>query len=431
MNARINAPVLKVVGAVCAGLLLAGGTTAAIAEPKDLPTPTAAAQGACEYVRKPDHLKALKANGVKQADCQQQLVTAPPSVFSIVDAIKQKAGVAGDVPMATFPQPTGSGQMQANGLAPYSDSIVPPLSPACIGINQLGLRTTSRMNACELYAFVHYIVRTSDGAILGTAWFSVMTWQDLNPRSRTWTVGHVIRMESAVDAAVPGIWTYMWDSCGSPCTKVSDNPANDWELLHQGELWGGSTTLKSVSGVIDRSHTASSIWTFSTITNAQNLAMGVTDNYPEARCDRVDYLASNSGEGCVYGDVTGALVESISNPAVTQAAQFMRDAQNNLPPHPGLRGWQPLTRASDYEAAANRAISGPVCSKLPKTSGQQCDEYPFAATQQGAAFGEQGFWWDVRAVNGAQNQKVGSDLSVMFSKERYFYGDKFWVDVQN
>lgn len=61
--------------------------------------------------------------------------------------------------------------------------------------------------------------------------------------------------------------------------------------------------------------------------------------------------------------------------------------------------------------------------------GQQCDEYRFAATREGAAFGPHGSYWDVKAANGDHTQKVGRMLGSMYSKERYFYGDTFYVDV--
>lgn len=84
-----------------------------------------------------------------------------------------------------------------------------------------------------------------------------------------------------------------------------------------------------------------------------------------------------------------------------------------------------------YEQDANRAISRPVCAKLPRKDGRQCDEYPFAATREGAAFGPQGTYWEVKAVNGDHNQIVGRMLGLMYSNERYFYGDTFYVDVLN
>lgn len=37
----------------------------------------------------------------------------------------------------------------------------------------------------------------------------------------------------------------------------------------------------------------------------------------------------------------------------------------------------------------------------------------------------------MKAVNGDHNQKVGRMLGSMYSNERHFYGDTFYVDVLN
>lgn len=434
-------------------ILLCGGATAAVAQgqPKDNQLPPAAAEArggqllkdhgkpgvlppanetSCENVRKPENLKALKAKGVKHVECQQWLDKAPPETIEWANNLTKDA----EVPPANFPQPTGNGEMQVNGLAPYTDEIVGGLSQACVGKRDLGLTTLSRTQACQLYGFWHHVIRTQDGANIGNAYFSLMTWQDLNPRSRLWHVGHAIEMLYADGVAVQGINTYFWSNCrapGLPCEKTGAVPADEWVLVKPNQLMGGRTHFKSTQAVVDRSHAASAMWTFSTVPGAQNIAKGETPAFMEIRCDRIDYLAQNSGEGCVYGAFAGTLTLRISDSTMTESAAWVREAQQRFATHPGLRGWQPLHRSFPYELDANRAISGPVCNKLPKKDGQQCDEYPFAATREGAAFGPQGTYWDVKAVNGDHNQKVGWMLGSMYSNERYFYGDTFYVDVLN
>lgn len=73
--------------------------------------------------------------------------------------------------------------------------------------------------------------------------------------------------------------------------------------------------------------------------------------------------------------------------------------------------------------------SDPVCKKLPKTGNQQCDEYPFASTSEGAASGKQGVTWDVKAVPGPHSGALGTLISVMYSRQRFFYGDPFYVSI--
>ena len=66
----------------------------------------------------------------------------------------------------------------------------------------------------------------------------------------------------------------------------------------------------------------------------------------------------------------------------------------------------------------------PVVAGAPKTN---CDEFPFQTTAQGAASGIIKVYWRNRMVNGLQNQKVGSMLAALYSTERFWYGDHFYV----
>lgn len=434
-------------------ILLCGGATAAVAQgqPKDKPLPPAATEArggqlltdhgepgvlppanetSCENVRKPENLKALKVKGVKHAECQQWLDKPTPEMHAMVDELTKDI----DVPAANFPQPTGSGEMQANGLAPYTDELVGGLSQSCVGKRTLGQTTLSRTQACQLYGFIHQVIRTSDGANIGNAHFSLMTWQDLNPRSRLWHMGHAIRMVHADGVAVQGINTFFWSNCvagSSGCEKTGQVPDDNWVLVKPGELMGGRTHFKSTKDVVDRSWTSSAMWTFSTVPDAQNIAKGETPAFMQVRCDRIDYLAQNSGEGCVYGDQPGNLVLRISDDTITESAAWIREAQQKLFTHPGLRGWQVLHRSFPHQLEANRSVSRPVCDRLPKKEGQSCDEYPFASTREGAAYGPQGQYWDIKAVNAKHNSNVGNKVSQMYSQERFFYGDTFYVEVRD
>ncbi|MEV1001317.1 DNRLRE domain-containing protein [Nonomuraea sp. NPDC050202] len=63
--------------------------------------------------------------------------------------------------------------------------------------------------------------------------------------------------------------------------------------------------------------------------------------------------------------------------------------------------------------------------KLPMGGGLHCDEYPFAATVQGAA--NANGHYSVRAVNGAQNSLQGSRAGSFYTQYRVGEGNKFWV----
>ncbi len=97
-------------------------------------------------------------------------------------------------------------------------------------------------------------------------------------------------------------------------------------------------------------------------------------------------------------------------------------------------GFPALTRATPAQKAANDSARKIPCAALklitvvpPGTPTQNCDEYPFQATAQGAASGVMKLNWDIRMVNGLQNQKVGSMLSSLYTTSRFWYGDHFYV----
>lgn len=91
---------------------------------------------------------------------------------------------------------------------------------------------------------------------------------------------------------------------------------------------------------------------------------------------------------------------------------------------PGATVDRPLTRATDpVVRTSNSAVACP--SSFPKDPGQDCDEYPFRSTWQGAAFGP----YDSRAINSEQNQQGGIALRQFYDQERVLNLDPFIVTI--
>ena len=112
------------------------------------------------------------------------------------------------------------------------------------------------------------------------------------------------------------------------------------------------------------------------------------------------------------------------------AVAFYRDMQRDLPTHPG-RWPNSLGRSTDVQRVVNRLVSDRACVPLRGTIQRyQCDEYPFAATAEGAASGPRGVNWDVRLMPNTHNQRVGGLLSAFYQDQRMFMGvDRFYVDI--
>ncbi|MFI6296396.1 LamG-like jellyroll fold domain-containing protein [Nonomuraea sp. NPDC050790] len=68
-----------------------------------------------------------------------------------------------------------------------------------------------------------------------------------------------------------------------------------------------------------------------------------------------------------------------------------------------------------------------------KTKWEQCDEFPFASTKQGAAFvhdryGAKNF--SVKSILGSQNTSAGRHLNIFYARYRVLANDKFWVHLK-
>jgi hypothetical protein len=98
---------------------------------------------------------------------------------------------------------------------------------------------------------------------------------------------------------------------------------------------------------------------------------------------------------------------------------------------------EPLHRLLDSALqAANNTAAVAVCTDVwgdYSGTGQQCDEYPFATTKEGAYTGTvangglQRF--SARLINGSDNGTAGSRLGATYSDQRVLPDDAFLVRV--
>ena len=159
------------------------------------------------------------------------------------------------------------------------------------------------------------------------------------------------------------------------------------------------------------------------------------------RCDSATYLPSIAG-GCVFPSVSELFKLRKSDQRVDETANHIERAQNSplatLPPAlfkviPGKPGsGLPLER-NYYDMnlrRLNRDTAVRACQTwfpLYPTLGQDCDEYPFATTFQGAANGNN---YSVWAVTSSDNQLAGSDLSGFYGSQRILHDyDPFYVMI--
>ena len=177
---------------------------------------------------------------------------------------------------------------------------------------------------------------------------------------------------------------------------------------------------------------------------------------PLIRCDVG--LAMSTSTGCIF-ERAPAILTTISDAdpdsLVKQSAAHIRDAQNSgLPgryvPSPDSilpidSGNNALSRQKIASLInANRRFSTNICRvgtpsfsdecTIPDGStdenipGCQCDEYPFAATEQGGGDAPTP-GVSTRMITGGDNMKSGQLLGTFYTQQRVIQGEKFYVNV--
>jgi hypothetical protein len=162
----------------------------------------------------------------------------------------------------------------------------------------------------------------------------------------------------------------------------------------------------------------------------------IQSSAPTLRCDKV---ARSGTSGCRFADYPAVFEVSLGDPDTDESAEHIKVAQSILPGNigywhhdAGLRG-AALTRTRDASLnTANRTAAGLLCrTQFPESAGAglNCDEYPFAATNQGASVVPESSM-AVRYIPGEDNQKVGRRLGNFFcTVARVLDGEQFWVKV--
>lgn len=187
------------------------------------------------------------------------------------------------------------------------------------------------------------------------------------------------------------------------------------------------------------------------------------------RCDSAEYFLASRTKACVFHDVIPHLQYRMyeadgSRTVVYAVAEHIRDAFANPDATyprkldgpkriPGRYGAQPVQEqylervpVGGSVHTANGREKDRACDRttpyqdtgLPQSpgEGEQCDEYPFASTQQGASNPN----WDfsVRAVPTGDNSRAGSALRDFYRDDRILYSenkpfgewnDAFYVEI--
>ncbi|WP_181400101.1 NucA/NucB deoxyribonuclease domain-containing protein [Actinokineospora spheciospongiae] len=169
-----------------------------------------------------------------------------------------------------------------------------------------------------------------------------------------------------------------------------------------------------------------------------------------ARSQNPNYAKSSD---CVFHAATGWFKLNIADPEITESAQLIYDAHNNIGnTYPGNTGkyipgeigeTEPLQRlfydSNLRQANRNKSIAsckqnwGTNYTQRPDGLTNDCDEFPFATTYEGSFTVTDGMLrtYAVRPVLSSHNQKVGSRLSLFVAEDHILDGDDYYVTAYN
>ncbi|HYN93761.1 MAG TPA: hypothetical protein VES42_07910 [Pilimelia sp.] len=250
-----------------------------------------------------------------------------------------------------------------------------------------------------------------------------------------------------------------------PSTPVGCDSAESY-VGKRLDQWTGEWTSWTVSSAAGASSARDSVlrhqWSFQGYV-VDSFAFRLADAESERRtirCDSSTVFGKKRQGACIHDDVTPHLQYSVNDPKVKEVAEHIRCAQEALTcvTHPvkdnaklipgkfiegqrndltALHRVRSSTTNSPV-AEANRRVVRAACARLPievydTAKGQECDEYPFASTMEGAACCEPPkFDWDysIKGVPGDVNGCAGRALKKYYREDRILYEqDGFFVRI--
>ncbi|MXN76871.1 hypothetical protein GR157_19290 [Burkholderia sp. 4701] len=328
------------------------------------------------------------------------------------------------------------------------------VSPICTTVSTERTKDAllSRGAYCQKSIPLEYVVKDDQNSEVGRVAIEAYAYSDNPLNQLAWTLKFRFRTRT-ISGNPGGVMIKPVVECGSACT-VAPNAgvplaigglSNEVSVAVTPNM-GGNNPL-SLRPTIEYRVAKSG----DSFENGASVSSYSGDGYiPDIRCDVG--LAKSGTQGCVYPDAPAILrAITATNAGVIQSATHIREAQAaGLPGkfvpkgdgtiHPDSSA-NALTRTRDAALRRdNRSESKKQCEKkYGSVTGQctftgdpdetqtdcDCDEYPFASTQQGAL----NYEVSVKRIDASDNRRAGAYLGNFFAGERVLDDEKFYVDV--
>ncbi|MDN7672492.1 NucA/NucB deoxyribonuclease domain-containing protein [Burkholderia oklahomensis] len=313
----------------------------------------------------------------------------------------------------------------------------------------------SRGAYCQKSDSFEYVVRGDQNNEVGRVGIEAYAYSDNPSNQLAWTLKFRFRAR-AISGNPGGVMIKPVVECGSACTVAP----NAGVPLAMGGLSGEvSVTITPNMGtdnplLIRPSIEYRVVKTGDSFENGPSMDWyGGMGYIPNIRCDVG--LAKSSTQGCVYPDAPAVLrTITTTNPDVDESAIHILEAQAAGRPgkfvllgdgtiFPDKSKSRPLTRTRDADwRRRNRSTSKDQCiAQYGSVKGQctftgdpdetpadcDCDEYPFASTQEGARDNEV----SVKRIDASDNRRAGAFLGNFYLNQRVLDNEEFYLDVDS
>ncbi len=312
-----------------------------------------------------------------------------------------------------------------NAAAPAQPATTAPSAPSYCASNS---DYYQRFGNCLSEDWWYDIYNTSTGAIEGYGSGTMTFWNQLSYNNRGWDMEGDLNINTFSGLAVGTTINaaFVCNSTGADCgvtpVDTSWGPQTEFVPANDNANYAGGQSFQSSGTGTDYQNFEVYMTFENPNVTASFLTIGPTSGGATQRCDNFSYF-NNSAGGCVFYQYPYNFFNiSLSDPTVYQAAEVDEIGQQTISTHPGLYGsGAPLTRDTNpADQQANRAVA---CKNVPPS----CDEYPYASTHQGAAFGP----YYSQTILASQNSQEGTNLGVFLYYNRIAEGDPYFVNVTN
>ncbi|MGZ2748114.1 NucA/NucB deoxyribonuclease domain-containing protein [Burkholderia stagnalis] len=331
------------------------------------------------------------------------------------------------------------------------------VSPICTTVSNETSRNAllSRGAYCQKSSLFEYVVKGDQNNEIGRVGIEAYAYSDNPSNQLAWTLKFRFRAR-AISGSPGGVMIKPVVECGSACTVAP----NAGVPLAVGGLSNEVSVTVTPNMADDNPLLIRPTIEYRVVKSGDSFENGASmDAYngmgyiPNLRCDVG--LAKSSTQGCVYPDAPAVLrTITTANPDVNESAIHILEAQAAGRPgklvlledgtiFPDKSKSVPLTRTRDATwRSQNRRASKEQCiAQYGSVKGQctftgdpdetptdcDCDEYPFAATQEGARSNDV----SVKRIDASDNRRAGAFLGNFYLNQRVLDNEEFYVDVDS